>query len=201
MNLPHVAVCIPTIPPRIELLQRALWSVDRQDYQGRITTHISVDHARAGAAVNRNQACEEALEGKPEFLAFLDDDDELLPDHLSSLVAAALEEEADVVWPWFQVAGGGDPFPGHRGRQWNPEDPHIFPITALVRASAFPGFVPGPCEDPNAPGSGRAVGGEDWRLWLTMNAAGAKFHHINKQTWIWHHDSGNTSGLPQNWRS
>lgn len=203
-RLPSVAICIPTIPERKDLLTRAIESVLAQTYEGVLTTHVVLDNAGLGACATRQTACSDALEENPTYLAFLDDDDELMPDHITTLVNHALLEDADVVWPWFNVVGGSDPFPQHRGRQWDANDPHIFPITALVRADKFcevGGFISEPpTVDPNHPESGRMVAGEDWRLWLRLSAAGAKFSHVNAVTWTWHHDSGNTSGLPSNRR-
>lgn len=204
MKLPSVGVVIPTIPERAELLNRALLSVERQTYAGPVEVHVAVDHAGMGAAVTRQHAADDALASGCDYLAFLDDDDELLPEHLAVLVDHALVENADVVWPWFTVVGGTDPFPQHRGRQWNPDDPHIFPITALVKAGPFRdvgGFIyQAPMVDPNDPASGRMVSGEDWLLWLALSTAGARFSHVDKVTWTWFHNSSNTSGLARNRR-
>lgn len=194
----RVTVVIPTIPARAEKdLLRAVHSVEKQDYPRELVdTHIITDSQGFGPAEMRNVGVARA---DTEWIAFLDDDDYLLPNHLSTLFLAQERTEADVVWPWFRVeGGGGDPFPKHRGRQWNPDDPHIFPITTLVRKSKFDevgGFTAlGEVPDPNDPT--RTVSGEDWRLWLALSAAGAQFHHVNEVTWVWRHHGKNTSGLP-----
>lgn len=181
---PRITVCIPSIPPRTALLQRALLSVEAQTYPA-YEVIVAVDHDREGAAVTRNRAL---MQAKTGWVAFLDDDDEMYPQHLERLVAHQLETGADVVWPWFDVIGGGDPFPVHFGRQWDPEHPHSFPITTLVRrrrAVKVGGFPDEPWED--------------WNFWLRMNAAGAKFAHLPERTWAYHHDSYNTSGRPNRW--
>lgn len=197
-----MTVVIPTIPPRADnFLMHAMFSVQEQtvtDYD----LHVVTDREGYGPATLRNLGVQKA---QTEWIAFLDDDDEMDPHHLEFLLDAAKESGADVIWPWFRVRGGTDPFPGNRGRQWDPKRPHIFPITTLVRRDAFlavGGFTTRAeaIEDPNDPGSGRYVSGEDWRLWLALNAAGAHFHHLNRVTWTWNHHDANTSGLPERWR-
>lgn len=188
-----VTVVIPTLPARRKThLTRALASVEAQTH---LATAVIVerDNDRTGAAATRNRAIEQV---ETEWTAFLDDDDYLLPDHLAVLCDTAREHDADVVWPWFRVEGGTDPFPMHRGRQWNPQDPHIFPITTLVRTSLLRevgGFSTGTRTAPD----GRVVAGEDWRLWNALSAAGARFRHVDKVTWVWVHWGGNQSGMPR----
>lgn len=197
-----VTVCIPTIPGRDRDFSKAVRSVEKQ-VEPEIEIEIAgfTDCDYKGPAYGRNYMAERA---RTDWIAFLDDDDYLLPHHVSTLVHAQEETGADLVWPWFRVEGGTDPFPQHRGRQWNPEDPHLFPITVLVRRELFldlGGFDSGIMEDPNEPGSGRMVNGEDWRMWLRMSEAGAKFHHVNEVTWVWRHHGRNSSGLPDLARS
>lgn len=191
-----VTVCIPTIPGRERDFSRAVKSVEGQDWRD-ISVAGFPDHNYRGPAYARNYMVDRA---ETEWIAFLDDDDYLLPHHISTLVLAAEENEADLVWPWFRVQGGSDPFPQNRGKQWDPENPHLFPITVLVRRETFldvGGFDYGiAMEDPNEPGSGRMVNGEDWRLWLRLSAHGAKFHHVNEETWVWRHHGRNSSGRP-----
>jgi hypothetical protein len=152
---------------------------------------VAIDSDREGAGPTRTRA----LEGSyTEWTAFLDDDDEMLGCHLETLMALLLEHEADVAWSWFEVVGGSDPLRQFRGRQWNPQDPHMFPITAVVRTEMARdiGFSP-----PIHP-SGQ-ISGEDFPFWLAMRDAGAKFIHTPEITWCWHHDSQNTSGMPNRW--
>lgn len=188
-----VTVVIPTIPPRLHQLHRALDSVMAQTIQPDAIS-IALDTTKAGAGPTRQRAL---MGARTEWIAFLDDDDELLPTHLSALLAGARmgvgAGEADVIWPWFEVIGGTDPFPQHHGRQWDPTDPHIFPITALVRTrfaqqATFP-----------APGDHADWHGDDFPYWLQLHDLGARFLHIGAVTWRWHHHGLNTSGLPSRW--
>ena len=193
-----VTVVIPSIQEREgTFLQKAVHSVQEQTIGfENLDLHVVSDTGGFGPAVMRNVGVGSA---DTEWIAFLDDDDWLFPHHLEVLLKAAEMSGADVVWPWFEVFGGTDPFPQNRGRQWDYDNPHVFPITALVRRSSFNevgGFVPlsEAVPDPNDPE--RLVGGEDWRLWTDLSRAGAKFFHHDETTWTWRHHSSNTSGLP-----
>jgi hypothetical protein len=132
-----------------------------------------------------------------EFVAFLDDDDELFPRHLELLAAEQARTGADVVYPWFEVVGGTDPFPEMYGKPFDLDrlrTGQYIPITVLARTEAV-----------------RAAGGfreqmnelgwtqEDWVLWLTMADQGRSFVHLPRRTWSWHHHGGNTSGNAKNW--
>lgn len=185
-----VTVVIPSIPPRGILLGRAVSSASTQTLPAKAIS-VAVDVDRQGAGPTRTRALNAAT---TEWVAFLDDDDEMYPFHLATLMETALEHEADVVWSWYDVIAGIDPLRSHEGRQWNPKEPHLFPITTLVRTALAQeaGFAP-----PIHP-SGE-ISGEDYPFWLQLNDLGAKFIHVCKRTWAWHHDSKNTSGMPNKW--
>jgi len=185
-----VTLVIPTIPPRTNLLHRAITSACQQA-RPFSDIHIAVDLDREGAGVVRTRGMRTV---QTRWTAFLDDDDELLPQHLDVLIRNAEATGADVVFPWFTVAGGTDPFPQFFGKPFDPELPHMFPITVLARTeliNATAGFR----EDPEYTDGN----GEDWIMWLELVQMGAKIVHVPERTWIWHHDSGNTSGLPTRW--
>lgn len=189
-----VTVAIPSIPPRAGKLGWAIRSVAEQDHQAQAIS-IAFDLDRQGAGPTRNRA----LAGvRTSWTAFLDDDDELLPHHLQVLLDEAEETGADLVWPWFKVHGGTDPFPHHRGRQWDPVDPFIFPITVLARTELLRDIANGEDGPFPAPGGGDWIG-DDYPVWRAMAEAGAKFRHVDEVTWTWHHHGANTSGLPGRW--
>lgn len=181
-----VTLVIPTIPPRHEMLTRAVASAvkQRRSFQGII---ITIDTERRGAGPTRTRGMHQV---ETEWTAFLDDDDELYPRHVDQLLDAAEESGADLVFPWFDVAGGGDPFPQFEGLEWDPDNPHMFPVTVLARTEllhASHGFPLAGAE------------GDDWPLWQELFSMGAKIHHLNKRTWKWHHHGANTSGRPDRW--
>lgn len=196
-----VTVVIPAIPTRQRLLQRALTSVYAQTVQPAMI-NVHQDENRLGAPANRDMAVGNA---DTEWLAFLDDDDELLPDHLRLLLAAAEKTDADLVYPWFNVIGGTDPFPQWEGVPWNNRTPHQVPITFLVKTEAYRevgGFSyewdPSQGHDPGVDADGNRAG-EDYRFILRLAAAGRKIVHLPKRTWNWYHHSSNTMGLPTRW--
>lgn len=170
------------------MLIRALKSVTEQTHP---VSQISValDTERLGAGPTRNRALSAIT---AEWTCFLDDDDYVYPNHVEALLAHQAETGADVVFPWFDVQDGTDPFPMFEGKPWSNDDPHIFPITVLVRtdlaqSAAFP-----------APGEEATWSGDDWPYWLSIIDKGGVISHLNQRTWRWVHHSANSSGLARN---
>lgn len=198
-----ITVVIPTIPPRREQLTRALTSV----YGQRLTPDhivVQIDSEKQGAALNRDAGLEQVT---TTWTAFLDDDDVFYPQHLAYLLEEAEKTDADLVYPWFDVLGGTDPFPQFEGLPWDSEAPHQVPITFLVKtdlAKAVGGFS-GDWNDENALDENGHRMGEDLHFIYKFVAAGHKIVHLNERTWGWYHWSlpngsvGNTSGLPSRW--
>lgn len=192
---PRITVVTPSIPPRAEQLQRALRSVALQTLPAAAVS-IAVDLDREGAAVTRQRALDAV---RTPWLAFLDDDDELMPHHLETLWRHAEEAGADYVFSWFKVVVGGrvlehDPVfpPTHFTAPWDRANPRQTTITVLVRTDLAKeaGFV--------RPNDGATVDGlpwgEDWTFTLRCNELGT-ISHVVQHTWLWHH-GGNTSGRP-----
>ncbi len=188
-----ITVCIPSIPKRAELVAtRAIPSIHRQTLQPDAVA-ICVDNHKNGAWHTRNKTIEMA---NTKWIAFLDDDDAFLPRHLETLHNIACEQAADVVWGWFEVVGGTDPFPQHRGRQFNLETPHIFPITTLVNRELILDSKAEFCEELTNVGN---WGVQDLPFWGALWNAGGKFYGTDEITWQWYHHETNTSGLPTRW--
>lgn len=166
-------------------------------------TRVEEDLDRTGAAATRNRALRTV---STEWVAFLDDDDQLYREHIRLCLAMALEHGADLVYPWFDVLVDGridnayDPLAApRRGRLRSPfglrfgdeQRDHILntanfiPVTVLARTEAV-----------------RAAGGfpedvrdcEDWQLWRRMLDNGDKFVHLPKRTWIWSWHDEHTKG-------
>lgn len=186
-----ISIIIPHIPPRGMLLARLVETIGHQILPPE-TVIIETDMKREGAAVVRTRAL---MQAQTEWVAFVDDDDTLFPRHLVALLEAAIDFDADVVWPWFEVMAGTDPFPENRGLQWVPDAPHMFPITTLVRTELAKD-VGGFCAEPHPSGQ---ILGEDHPFFLALSKGGARFYHVNEITWQWWHNTGNTSGLPSRW--
>lgn len=185
-----VTVCIPSIQRRSQYLtNRAIPSVLAQTSTVDAIS-VVLDTEKMGAWGTRNRAISMAT---TEWIGFLDDDDELMPHHFELLLNTANANNADVVWGWFEVIGGTDPFPMHRGRQWDVNQPHIFPITCLVKRQLILDSNAKFCPDTINSGN---WGVQDFPFWKKLHEAGGKFLAIPDTTWKWHHHGENTSGLP-----
>lgn len=174
-----VSVVIPTIPTRAALLEIALDSVKAQTIPPD-AVHVVVDTDGAGPAATRNHGLDFV---DTDWVAFLDDDDVLKPNHLRALARYAYLSGADVVYPYFDVVGGVDlidcfavPFDPILLRRRN-----YIPVTVLARTQLVRmvgGFEDHPDE------SGKPC--EDWGLWLKLLDHGARFSHLPQRTWVWH---------------
>ena len=184
----EISVAIATLPPRAKRLRAALASVATQTYQPHAIV-VEYDHGRTGAAATKNRALAKVT---TEFVAWLDDDDVLFPNHLERLAEVQEQTGADVVYSWPLMNGAKDPRPDRFGVPFDPEElrrASYIPTTALFRTSLAVGA--GGFQKP--PGSQY----DDWGLWLAMLDAGATFYHVPERTWQWNVTPGvNTSGQP-----
>lgn len=189
-----VGAAIPTIPPRAKLLERALDSVFTQTRPVN-DVQVCVDTEKLGAAACRNRAWRGL---STDYVAFLDDDDEWEPTFVERLLDVAVREDAEMVYPGFTVVGGTDPFPGHFGRPWDPQDPRQTTIACLWKREALEavGGFPEPDEDVDP--RGNRVG-EDYLAVLALNDLGGKIVHVPERLFRWHHHARNTSGRPSRW--
>ncbi len=178
-----VTVLIPTIPGRDVELARAVASVRAQTYTGEVEIRLQLDVDREGAAAARNRALADI---DTEWVAFLDDDDELYPHHVKTCVRNAWATGADVVYPAYDTVGE-DPV-NCRGLPFNPamlRQRNYIPVTVLARTALVRqvgGFVVHPDENGDPC--------EDWGLWLRLLDAGARFSHLSVKTWLWNTQGG-----------
>jgi len=206
-----ITVVIPTIPPRTALLNRAAESVAEAssylvDSKLSVPVEIitSTDANREGAARTRHRGL---MAVETEWVAFLDDDDRMLPNHLAKLYGAALTNPRgiDYLWSRFVIkypdgsSLDGPAFLGDKAfNQWDDNDPCQTTITTLVRtelardAGGFLQFEEGELID----GQRR---GEDFEFTSRCRWAGGEFLHVPHVTWEWWHHGKNTSGLPDRW--
>lgn len=189
-----ITVVIASIPPRSRMLRKALASVVLQTLQPAAII-VDIDHEHTGAAATKNRGLARVTS---EWVAFLDDDDAFMPEHLEKLREAQLDSGADVVYsmPYIpQVPGGIDPS-GMRGAPFDPAELRrrsYIQTTSLVRtklAQSVGGFqLPRHVESDY----------DDWGFWLACLDAGGTFHHLPEQTFIWEHHGRNTSGRADRW--
>lgn len=195
-----LTVLVTTIPTRQDRLSVALASVNAQTLKPG-TVLVQNDLYKEGAPANRDRGIEQVT---TKYVALLDDDDYFYPDHLETLYNAALETDADIVYSWFDVEGGTDPFPQNFGKPWNPEEPVQTTVTVLAKTEAIRA-AGGYTNQHNLPlrelgefAQGNTAG-EDFRMVFSANKQGAKIVHVPKRTWAYCHWSGNTSGMPDRW--
>ena len=198
--IPGITVVIPSIPPRASMLHRAVGSVLAQELPAAAIS-IAVDLEKQGAAITRDRALRAV---RTEWVAFLDDDDVMLPEHLRVLMDGAMEHGADYAYSYFTIVDGeGQELPGADplnlfGVPFDHAAPHQTTITTLVRTELAQqvGFR----EPPWGKLVGRHAHGEDFQMTEECVAAGARVVHIPQRTWLWtHHGAGNTSGRPDRW--
>lgn len=200
----RVTVCIPSIPRRAPMLLEAIRSVESQSYPG-VKCVVEVDAVGVGAAKNRNAALAQA---DTEWVAFLDDDDILYPEHVATCMLAAQQYGADLVYPWFDLHEGVDPlsvnisgkYISPFGLEFGPDhETHLrqygnfIPITVLVKRELI--MDVGGFPQPGTPEWSHTTC-EDWGCWVRLLDAGAKFAHAPYKTWRWRWHRGNTSGRP-----
>jgi glycosyltransferase involved in cell wall biosynthesis len=206
MTNPKIAVITPTIPTRNLLLKRAERSIDMQTMPA-WETHVAIDYDRQGAAVTRQRALS-MVTSQCDWIAPLDDDDEMMPFHLEALHEHAMQTGADYVYSWFEVVGPNgmsfgdyDPVfpPTHFTNPFDPNEPVETTITILIKRELLEsvgGYEALHRPEEYAKG---ASTGEDRNLTLRCIEAGANIQHLVRRTWYWHHHGHNTSGRPDRW--
>lgn len=177
-----ITLLTASLPERRDFLAEAIASVEAQ------TLHpdahlVGVDHRREGAAVVYNRLAKAA---DSDWIAFLDDDDLLLEDHISQLTAAAERDDADVIYAGCESIG-----PHHFTNYNRPFDAQrmkrmcLVPITGAIRWSLF-GQIGG------FPTNERSY---DWRMWQRALAAGGRLRQLNVITWQYRrHDANHSHG-------
>lgn len=177
MGPADVTFITPSLPERTDLLARAIQCVANQSLLPK--DHLigmDLHHSDKPAAI-RNRLVEKV---DTEWIAFLDDDDELYDYHLSYLMAAC--QDADVVYTHSVLAGRTDGMYFWRGPFDEPalRRANYIPVTTLVRTEMF-----------------RKVGGfpldwepEDWHLWLKILDAGGRFVNVPVITWVYNFGTG-----------
>lgn len=140
---------------------------------------IGIDFARRGPEAVRNDLVAGAT---TEWVAFLDDDDVLLPHHLATLLAAS--HGADVVYSFCEVEGRGGWTPNLAFDAAALRSYNFIPVTALVRRAPFVlagGFAGG--THPT----------EDWDLWRRLLDGGASFVCVPEVTWRYRFHGANAT--------
>jgi glycosyltransferase involved in cell wall biosynthesis len=182
----NIAVITPSLPTRAGALAEAIVSVAAQT---RLPHRhlVEVDHHREGSSTLRNRMADNAWEC--DWLAFLDDDDILYPQHLESLAEKALAARADLVYSFCDVQGRDG---------WNPSRPfdadalrvgNYIPVTVLVRRGPFMAAQGFPSDAEH--------GWEDHALWLKLLDTGCRFACVETPTWCYRLHPGSKTYVGQ----
>ncbi len=162
-----IAVVTPSLPERASMLAQCVASVKSQTRSADMHV-IKLDTDRSGPAAIRNRIVQQ-LPDEIDWLAFLDDDDQFLPQHLEKLSAVA--ESADVVFSPSNLSNPAQ-YPTHDYRRI--VNGNYISITCLVRRSMF-----------------EFVGGfdsglyEDWGLWKKITSVVGRFVFVPEVTWVY----------------
>lgn len=135
-----------------------------------------------GPGPMRNRLIEQAiLEYDCDWIALLDDDDLLDPEHLEVLTAAAeANPDAALIYPDCRVTLDNvevDRRKFWRQREWDPvaiQRHNWIPVTVLLNVKAWGrhgGFPRAACED--------------WELWKKFAAAGEQVVYVDQVTWTY----------------
>ena len=200
IEVADVTVCTATIPTRVELLERAIRSVTNQTLK--VQEHsIKLDLDKLGQPAVLDQIIEQAT---TKYVAILDDDDELLPNHIELLYQKIIETDADLVFPHFKYSNISDA--GHlekfRGLPWDNNNPHQVPVTWIAKREAIldVGGFSGDFDvlSYEVDNEGNRVG-QDFNLIKKLAKANKYITNISEITWIYHVGHGSTLGMPIRW--
>lgn len=209
-------VVIPTHPARgsandpATLLGRTVASIRAQTVQPR-AIEIVTDNIGAGAGPTRKLALAKALAKGTRWVSFCDSDDRWytgdpkfdppgVRGHLAMhqhLVEVGYDGTgADVAYSWFdgnQIGHGEKSWEiTHRGRRFDPADPHHLTMTLTVRSELAAQVLDSQDIEPMH----EEWTGEDWALILALRDLGARFCGTGEVTWTYFVHGGNTSGFP-----
>lgn len=190
-----ITVAIPSIPPRhvarrghASLFDQAVQSVERQELRPSGGVSVALDTEHLGVPATRRRALNAVT---TRWVAFLDDDDYLYPNHLRVLYDLVTEHDADYAYSWFN---GMQPLPYQlRGKRFDPRNPHHTTITVLVRTELAQDVGFTSPSDPTV-----VVGNEDWRFITECVRHGARFVGTGEITWHFRRGQ-NTGGMPHRW--
>jgi hypothetical protein len=188
---PGITVLTPSIRSREHLLVEAQASVRGQTVVPPPRHLVTIDRLQRGPAAMRNSMLRRTT---TEWVAFLDDDDLMDPEHLELLLAKAEATGADVVSSWWRWMPPDGPFAAPRPDAFDAarlERENYIPITVLARTRAV--LESGAFD--------RHDRYEDWALWLRMLDRGCKFAIVPRVTWSYRLGSeGRTARAPHTWK-
>lgn len=187
-----IGVLVSSHPARWQsgMLNRCLSGITSQTRQPNQVV-IANDIHQLGAAWCKQNALSALT---TDWVAVIDSDDEMLPQHLEVLEREQLISKADLVYSWFEPVNMSDPFPPHFFTDpWDPEHPRHTTTTIMARRDMMSkvGYEQTKVE-------GHPYAEDDWLLSCGLIDLGAKVHHVAERTWRYHYTGHNTSGFAHN---
>lgn len=178
-----LTVCMPTIPERDALRAEALASLEAQTEPVRFLQGLDTKHNGPIPTLNALGACVTT-----EWMFPFADDDLLDPDHFSVL-SKWCDGDADIVYTFCRIEGGGDDHPEDQFQVRLQDEfgwEHLrvanwIPASAAIRTDLW-----------------HELGGyresdwtqhEDWDLWVRALDAGARFRCVPAVTWTYRRNS------------
>jgi hypothetical protein len=186
-----VSVVVPYHPEREQngQLARAVDSVKAQKRQPDELI-LEPDPERTGAAATRNRALQRVT---TDFVAWLDSDDMLLPNHIRGLCKTQETYKADIVYSAWEGINTRMFDPALFVTQWSPIHEKLqlagnfMPITTLIRTQAM--------LDVGGFQEAQIGNGEDAQMYRKLIYAGCVFACHPAVTWLWPPNTSHTSGL------
>ena len=174
----RISVITAALPSRLPMLAQAVASVSAQTFQP-VEHLILVDHDRRGTGAAKTQLAHAA---RGDWVATLDDDDLLDPDHLALLAGYMLS--ADIVYSWCRVVGRDGWTPNRHFDADALRRSNFIPATALIRRDLIVQLGgwrdSAVCEH----------GWEDWDFWLRALNALTVFRCVPEVTWTYRFHPG-----------
>ena len=163
-----IAVITPTIASRSSFLKECVQSVLNQTTNIPILHLVGEDINKVGCGIMRNQLVSFA-DPSYDWIAFLDDDDLMLPQHLELLSQHC--DTADIIYSDCETIGWE--------KSWNTipfnreimQQRNYIPVTVLMRRSLFESM-----------GGFAYIFAEDWDLWKRCSSF-ARFTFVPQVTW------------------
>lgn len=162
----QITVCIPSLPERALMRRRVRASIAAQTLQP-TEVLVLIDHGREGEIPTRNKLLASV---RTPWIAWIDDDDEMMPRHLELLQAAS--ENADLIYSDYESIGAN-----YRASFIEPA--YLCRTEMLRSVGGFP--------DPEGDDWPYRYG--DWGLLAKLLVCGYRFRHVPQVTWQKHiHD-------------
>jgi hypothetical protein len=171
----RIAVLTPSLPSRDTFRGCAQRSVSTQRYKP-YAHLVGIDYGGVGPAEMRNQLADAAPWA--DWYALLDDDDEMYPAHLSTLIS--YHTVGDVIYSWPDTSGEFDHVFHHSFDPDRLVEESCIGCAALVRATTWRSL-----------GGFRPIENEDWDFWIRALATGARFVCAPVTTWHFRLHVGN----------